>query len=204
MRRVWLFLIAGIASGAIGSCAGFRGAGGDRPELALKRGSAWATYTVQLPYIKGRAANLKLEDGRLRGLLGSRTMDVKIEDDGASGFGPGGPVALTVSREGDETRVDGLWNGGPVNLRIDGSKLKGSVVVFQGVIGSDEVSCGYNLEKVDVRGALSGTSTCAGMPQQTRLEVTGPTATVLKPNELIVLLVAALSAPPVSPNERPI
>jgi hypothetical protein len=39
------------------------------------------------------------------------------------------------------------------------------------------------------------------MPQQTRLEVQAATAEVLTSTELALLLVAALSSPPISPNE---
>jgi hypothetical protein len=82
--------------------------------------------------------------------------------------------------------------------------VKGSVVVWQGRTSSQKSSCGYDLDKLEPNGALSGISTCEGMPQQTRLEVHAGAAKLLDPTELAVLLVAALSAPPVSPNEHPI
>lgn len=196
-------LVVGFAAcvGGVGACATLRGPAGSEPEVALRRGSAWSTYNLELPRISGPSANMVLEDGRLTGMLASRSLDVKIEEGQASGFGPGGPVNLTITREGPETRVDGMWNGAPVNLRFAPSLVKGSVVVWQGRLVAQQASCGYHLDKVESNGALSGTSTCQGMPQQTRLEVQAATAKVLTATELTVLLVAALSSPPISPNE---
>jgi hypothetical protein len=198
-----MLVVVGIAAGfgGLGACGTMRGPAGSTPEVALRRGSAWSTYNLKLPRISGPNANMVIEDGRLTGLLASRSLDVKIEDGEASGYGPGGPVNVTVTREGGETRVAGMWNGAPVNLRFAPSSVKGSVVVWQGRMVAQQASCGYNLDKVEPNGALSGTSTCHGMPQQTRLEVQAATAKVLTPTELAVLLVAALSAPPISPNE---
>jgi hypothetical protein len=187
--------------GGVVACATMRGPAGSQPQVALRRGSAWSTYNLKLPRISGPNANMVLENGRLTGLLASRSLDVKIEEGEANGFGPGGPVNVTITREGEETRVDGMWNGAPVNLRFAPSSVKGSVVVWQGRMVAQQASCGYDLDKVESNGALSGTSTCEGMPQQTLLEVQAATAKVLTPTELAVLLVAALSSPPISPNE---
>lgn len=184
------------------ACASTRAADPNRPELALKRGSAWATYSIQPPRIVGPTANLRLEGGRLRGVIASRALDLKIEEGAASGFGPGGPVNLTIARDGSGTRVEGMWNGAPLGLSFEPQAVKGSVVVWQGQLASQQRSCSYNLDKVEPNGAISGSSTCAGMPQQTRLEVHAAAALVLSPSELVVLLVAALSAPPMSGDER--
>jgi hypothetical protein len=200
--RMGMFAVGFAACfGGVLACATLRGPAGSQPEVALRRGSSWSTYNLKLPRISGPNANMVLENGRLTGLLASRSLDVKIEEGEASGFGPGGPVNVTISRDGEETRVDGMWNGAPVNLRFAPSSVKGSVVVWQGRRVAQQASCGYNLDKVEPNGALSGTSTCQGMPQQTRLEVRAVIAKVLTPTELVVLLVAALSSPPISPNE---
>jgi hypothetical protein len=183
-------------------CAATQGGSANTPEIALKRGSAWATYTLKPPQITGPTASLVLESGHLKGLLASRSLDVEINPDGAKGYGPGGPVNLSVAHDSDGTHVDGMWNGAPVNFLFSPARVKGSVVVWQGRLASQQASCGYNLDKIEPNGAVSGSSTCAGMPQETRLEVHAATVKVLKPTELAVFLVAALSAPPVSPNER--
>jgi hypothetical protein len=199
MRRLALrvSLLASLAG-----CATARGSAGTDAEVALRRGSAWATYSLKPPEITGPSASLRIEDGRLRGLLASRAVDIKIQPDGASGFGPGGPVNVTIEREPDGTRVEGLWNGAPVNFVFSPAEVKGSVVVWQGRLGVQQASCAYDLRRIEPNGAVTGSSTCAGMPQETRLEVHAGTAKVLTPSELTVFLLAALSSPPLSPNER--
>jgi hypothetical protein len=199
MRKILLLVLA-ITSAS--GCAAARGAAGNVPEVALRRGSNWATYNVKPPQITGETASLKLEAGHLRGFLSSRALDVQVEPEGATGFGPGGPVDVTISRDSDGTRVDGLWNGAPVNFVFSPSRVKGSVVVWQGRTAAQQASCAYDLDKIEPNGAVSGSSTCAGMPQQTRLEVSAATAKVLTPSEPAIFLVTALSAPPLSPNER--
>jgi hypothetical protein len=183
-------------------CAASRGGPGSQPEVALRRGSTWATYSLQPPQITGPTASLKLEGGRLSGVIASRPLDLAIQTDQATGFGPGGPVNLSIERERDGTRVEGLWNGAPVHFTFSPSEVKGSVVVWQGRQAAQQVSCAYQLDHIEPNGALSGFSTCSGMPQDTRLEVNAGTAQLLTPSELVVFLVATLSSPPLSPNER--
>jgi hypothetical protein len=60
-----------------------------------------------------------------------------------------------------------------------------------------DLSCEYYLDKVTSDGALNGGSTCAGMPQQTRLEVPAVAKAWMTHSELVTVLVAVLSAPPV-------
>ena len=59
------------------------------------------------------------------------------------------------------------------------------------------MSCEYYLDSVSTDGALNGGSICAGMPQQTRLEVPVAGQAWLTHAELVTVLVAVLSAPPV-------
>ncbi len=58
------------------------------------------------------------------------------------------------------------------------------------------VSCQYFLTEVSEDGALQGGSICAGMPQQTRLEVPTVAEVWLTRPELVTILVAVLSSPP--------
>jgi hypothetical protein len=60
-----------------------------------------------------------------------------------------------------------------------------------------DLSCEYDLNELGGDGALNGGSICAGMPQQTRLEVPALAKTWLTHAELVTILVAVLSAPPV-------
>ncbi len=59
-----------------------------------------------------------------------------------------------------------------------------------------DVSCEYYLDSVTPDGALNGGSTCAGMPQQTRLEVPSVARAWMTHAELVTVLVAVLSSPP--------
>jgi hypothetical protein len=64
-----------------------------------------------------------------------------------------------------------------------------------------DLSCEYYLDHLSSDGALNGGSICAGMPQQTRLEVPAQAKTWLTHAELVTVLVAVLSAPPVVISE---
>ena len=57
-------------------------------------------------------------------------------------------------------------------------------------------SCEYFLDKLGTDGALTGGSTCAGMPQATRLEVPRIAQAWLTRAELVTVLVAVLASPP--------
>jgi hypothetical protein len=62
-------------------------------------------------------------------------------------------------------------------------------------------SCEYELDARAADGAFVGTSICAGMPQPTRLEIPAAAASWLSRPELMTVLAALLSAPPVPPSE---
>jgi hypothetical protein len=122
-------------------------------------------------------------------------MDVKITGDEASGFGPSGPVELTVADQDGNTVVSGTWNGGPVHLALAPDSLKGSVILRPGRSLGSEQSCGYEL-RVRAGSALVGSSSCGGMPQDTRLEVDPRLRAMMTPTEMVVVLVATLANPP--------
>jgi hypothetical protein len=172
-----------------------------RPSVAIRRGSTWATYSFALPRIIGPSVELQLKDGVLRGFMASRALDVTIRPGEAMGSGPSGPVNLRIVERDGQVEVDGLWNGAPAHLVVSPSILRGSVVVGRGRTGAQEVSCGYQLDRVESNGALAGSSACAGMPQETRLEVDSALREQLRPHELAVFLLAALAAPPLSTHE---
>jgi hypothetical protein len=62
-------------------------------------------------------------------------------------------------------------------------------------------SCQYLLDERDSDGAFVGTSICAGMPQPTRLAIPGAAVSWLTRPELLTVLTAVLSVPPVPPSE---
>jgi hypothetical protein len=159
------------------------------------------------------------------------TLRVNIKEDGAEGFGPVGPVALDYALNDQATVVEGIWNGGRVRLVFARQSLKGTVTAnsmfhnrAEGNSASSiennrrfrrsgrtidsleppafDLSCDYDLNELGRDGALNGGSTCAGMPQQTRLEVPALAKTWLTHAELVTVLVAILSAPPVVASEE--
>jgi hypothetical protein len=169
--------------------------------VAIRRGSAWATYSFRMPRIVGPTADLQLKDGDLRGIIGSQGMDVRIGAGQATGFGPRGPVSLNIAERDGQIEIDGMWNAGPVHFVFGPSLLRGSVVVRSGRTMAQEISCSYQLDRREATGALVGFSTCAGMPQEARLEVDEAVREVLSRTELAVFLVAALASPPFAPHE---
>jgi hypothetical protein len=184
------------------ACATSGGSQSARPEMALRRGSAWTTYSIDLPRVFGPTAELRLENGVLRGMIGSRPVDVTISGDEANGFSPGGPANLKMAEHDGAIEVTGLWNGGPVRMIFGATFARGSVIVARNRTGARELSCGYQLDRTDSAGALLGSSSCMAMPQQTRLELPPGIRNMLSPAELAVLLVAALGTPPFAPAER--
>jgi hypothetical protein len=153
------------------------------------------------------------------------TLRVSITKDGAEGFGPLGPVALDFNTDESSTVAEGTWNGGRVHLVFARESLHGTVTTNSffhsrsagnNLTSSDtsrvrrmgrqsdyadpppmDLSCEYYLDTVSTDGALNGGSTCAGMPQQTRLEVPALAKTWLTHAELVTILIAVLSSPPV-------
>jgi hypothetical protein len=164
--------------------------------------------------------------GRISGgTAPSGTLRVKISENGAEGFGPLGPVSMTYTADDRGIEVEGLWNGGRIHFVFSQDSLKGTIASNSFFYGRanpadahgmqsfqnssqlasmadsvdplpSDVSCEYYLNEVNNDGSLSGGSTCAGMPQQTRLEVPEAARTLLTQPELVTLLVAVLSAPP--------
>jgi len=187
---------------ALSACATNGNRATDRPEVALRRSSAWTTYSFALPRVIGPTAELQLKDGVLRGLMSSRAMDVTIAATEANGFGPGGPASLKITERDGAVEVDGLWNGGPVHFTFGPTSVRGSAIVARGRTGARELSCGYQLDRLDPSGAFVGSSGCSGLPQETRLEVSPAVRKMLSPSELAVFLVAALASPPFAPQER--
>jgi hypothetical protein len=140
-----------------------------------------------------------------------------------------GPVSLDYVNEDEGFVVEGMWNGGRVHLVFARDSLRGTVAAnslfysktnpqsgevmepFRNRIGSvaadlldplpADTSCEYYLTELAKDGALTGGSTCSGMPQQTRLEVPRIAQAWLTRAELVTILVAVLSAPPSPTSE---
>jgi hypothetical protein len=165
------------------------------PGIAIQRGGAWSTISVQLPQITGPDVDLTFDGTRLRGFVGGGAISVKLSGDKADGFAPSGPVNVTISRAGDDLAIDGMWNGGPAHLRVGPDGLHGSVIRRASQRTTASSSCSYNLqERSDA--VMTGTSTCIGMPLQTRLEIDPRVRERMSAPQLSLLLVAVLASPP--------
>lgn len=227
---------AGPEGTAAGGVPGME-ARGDTPLIALRRGGRWSVLSVRPPHLGGPQFQLVLRNGVLTGTVTSGTaptgtLRVTIREDGASGFGPLGPIALEYFDDSAGLRAEGLWNGGRVRLLFTTNAVTGVVTAnseFYGKMNpssgagldsfrppsrmpntlSSEVTellpadttCEYDLSELGKDGALDGGSTCAGMMQQTRLEVPRVAQTWMTRAELVTVLVAMLAAPPAARGE---
>jgi hypothetical protein len=176
-------------------------------ELALRRGAAWSTVKVRPPYAIGPRVNLHFNHNKVSGQLDpGQMMDTRlgalsltIDDEGISGSGPYGDVAIDVSDQPNVLVFDGTWNGSRVNFTITDQSFRGTVPIrrFGATNSVSGVStCQYVLDKVTADGAREGTSICGGLPEETRLEVPRQAQAWLTKKELIVVLLALLSTPP--------
>jgi hypothetical protein len=156
-------------------------------------------------------------------------LHVNIADDGADGHGPLGPVSMDFISSEDSTVADGMWNGHRVHIVFRRESVKGTIAdnsdsntkgdpdrgrtfrtrSLAGGSGQTMLdpaarnsSCEYFLTEVSSDGALTGGSICSGMPQPTRLEVPKIANSFLTRPELVTVLVAVLSAPPVVASEE--
>lgn len=154
---------------------------------------------------------------------------VKITGTGAEGFGPHGPININIHEERDRTVADGMWNGSRVHMAFSQGALRGTVAsnsAFAAKTNAIELfgqemfrrrynpmadridplptnaSCEYFLGERTSDGGLNGGSICGGMPQATRLEVPLVIQKWMTGAELVTVLVAVLSSPPVVNNDR--
>lgn len=189
-------VVALFGLGLLASCASTRNTVNSRPEIALRRGAVWTTYAFAPPRIFGATAELQLKGGKLTGFVGGRTINIKIATNAADGFTPAGPGNLAIAEHDGQIEAHGLWNGGPAHLVLGPTSLRASMIVAHGRTGAQELSCGYQLDRVDAKGALVGSSACAGLPEETRLEVTPLAREQLSAAELATLLMTILAAAP--------
>jgi len=177
-------------------------------EMALRRGSAWSTLKVRPPYAIGPRVNLHFfKKGQVSGNIDSGGMmdgrigavNLTINEEGIQGSGPYGSVAVDIE-EGPETLTfEGTWNGSRVNFKITNDSFNGTIPIRR-YGRTDSVagvtSCQYVLDKTTPDGAREGTSICAGLPEQTRLEIPRQVHAFLTRKELVLVLLALLSTPP--------
>jgi hypothetical protein len=165
-------------------------------EMGLQRGSQWTMFTVKPPHIIGPNGNLKMHKGELNGSLGGRPLFVTVERDGAHGIGPHGNVAIDIVDGPDKLEVSGMWSGSRVFFRITPESMRGTIPVYSGNVAANVQSCQYVLDRVEPDGSRVGMSTCAGMPERTRLEIPPSIQSWLTRSELVVVLLSLLAVAP--------
>jgi hypothetical protein len=222
-----VLMLAGSACSETGSSV--RGGGEDTPQIGLQRGGHWSVLTIKPPHLTGPQFNLLLKDHVLTGSISGGTapggnLHVAIADDGADGHGPLGPVSMDFVTNEDSTVAEGMWNGHRVHIVFRKESVKGTIAdnsdmnsktdsAFRGTAmrgggqsmldpAARNSSCEYFLTEVTIEGALTGGSICSGMPQPTRLEVPRLAQSFLTRPELVTVLVAVLSSPPVVASEE--
>jgi hypothetical protein len=191
----------------LGACAGATQGQGALPELeggaelGLRRGAAWSTATVKPPYVIGPRMNLHLNHNIFGGAIDGMPVNLRVEPDGISGNGPSGPVSIDIESAPDKLVFEGTWNGSRAHFEVTDQAFKGSLAVYRGRQVGSEAYCQYVLDRVEADGARAGTSICAGLPEETRLEVPGQVYKWLTRPELVVVLLALLSSPPITQLE---
>jgi hypothetical protein len=189
------------------------------PQIGLHRGARWSVLSIDPPNLSGPFFNLVLREHVLTGFVSGETapggaLRVHIEPDHVAGFGPLGPVAMDIEEQPEALAIEGMWNGQRCKLAFTSDGMRATVAdnvrpAVRPPLGpglalepaARDSSCQYVLDHRDPDGGLSGTSICAGMPQQTRLEVPAVADALLTHAELVTVLVAFLSAPPVAASE---
>lgn len=189
---------------AVPACAGSAGVpelqGGI--EMGVRRGANWTTLKVALPHIIGPRTNLVLRNGLFTGSVDGRGLNVRADEDGLTGAGPFGSVAVSIEETEDAMVITGTWNGARVHLRITNAVFRGTVPVASSNMIAGDASCQYVLDTLEPDGAWSGSSICNNLPEQTRLEVPAPLQGWLSRPELAGVILVLLSSPPVTMVER--
>lgn len=195
-----------LASG--GGCGGSSGMG--LPELkggiemGLQRGSGWTTLTVKPPYIIGPRTNLKLVDGVFSGNIDGRPVKLYIQDEGIHGQGPYGNVNVEIHESPDTMTIEGSWNDSRVHFKVTEESFRGTIPIWNdnsSPIRTAE-SCQYVLDSVAEDGSRMGSSICNGLPENTRIEVPAAIQDWMTRPELTAVLLALLSSPPTTYQER--
>jgi len=199
--RSGLFFLAFLATACGNSSYGLQELKGG-VEIAVRRGSGWTTLSVKPPHIIGPRTNLRLNEGVFSGSIDNQGVRVVMDGDGAHGFGPFGPIAISIDDGSDALVVEGQWSGSRVHLRITNDSFRGTIPIWNANTVGATVNCQYVLDTVEPDGAWSGISTCTGLPEATRIEVPERVQSWFSRNELTVVLLALLSSPPTTGMER--
>ena len=97
----------------------------------------------------------RTRDG-LRGRINNRPISIKAENTKITGQLGNQPVNMNVTKEGDTTRIQGLWGGAISNLTVSPSQLEGRIG-----------RCSFSMKRAQnaAPGDYSGFSACQGRGQ---------------------------------------
>jgi hypothetical protein len=225
-QRAWCGVVLAVGLAACSETGSSLRGAEDTPQIGLQRGGRWSVLTIRPPHLTGPQFNLLLKDHVLTGSISGGTapggnVHVAIADDGADGHGPLGPVSMDFVSSEDSTVAEGTWNGHRVHIVFRRESVKGTIAdnsdsnvkgdpdrrirsrtgnpIGQSLLepAAANSSCEYFLTEISPDGALTGGSICSGMPQPTRLEVPKLANAYLTRPELVTVLVAVLSSPPI-------
>jgi hypothetical protein len=191
---------------------------GSATAIGLQRGSGNSSLMLRLPHMYGPSFMLHLSARQLTGWASGElgpagAFRVTIEQDGARGKGPHGTISVDYLDRDDHVLAEGQWNGERMHLEFSQKAIRGTVADNSARVGSQpgwkdldpeaaESSCLYSLEMVDRPGSFSGTSTCNGMPEETRFEIPAAVEALFTRAELLTVLISVLSTPPAARGER--
>ncbi len=221
LPHLGLVCVSVLALGPAPGCSSMAGTRSQEglPRIGLQRGARTSSLTVQPPYLWGPHFGLMLKNRALTGWVSGElarpgTMRVQIDEEGAAGFGPLGPVSLDFETVDGSSRVEGLWNGSWARLQVERDALHASFAVNTAAHSqagradldvmappAEDASCQYVLDEACAESCLAGISICTGIPQQTRLAISPGAFTRLSTPELLTVLVAVLAAPPLAQAE---
>ena len=173
-------------------------------QVALQRGSGWTTLTVKPPYVIGPRATMQIKGNVASGNLDGRALKLNIGRDGIHGQGPYGNVNVEIYDTQGALTIEGTWNDSRVHFKVTGESLRGTIPVWNDNSSPIRTSqnCQYVLDKVAPDGSRMGSSICNGMPENTRIEMPAQVQDLLTRAELTVVLLALLSTPPSTYQER--
>jgi len=171
-------------------------------EVGLRRGSGWSTLKVRPPHVIGPRVTLRMTKGEFSGSIDGSPVHLRVADDGIDGSGPLGQVSIDIVEGAGQTLIEGTWNATRVHFTVTEQSLRGAIAVRQASTFGEVAFCQYTLDRVEKDGARSGISICDGLPEETRLEVPRAVQKWLTRHELVVVLLALLSSPPLTSLER--
>jgi hypothetical protein len=176
--------------------------------------------TVKLPYVIGPRVSLRLNRGVFTGSIDGRPVNLRIDQGEIVGTGPMGAVSVVVSQPDDRLTIEGTWNQSRVHFEITDRRLVGSIATYQprassfermSRVGDAPRYCQYVLDRVEPSGVRAGISICDGsrvvsmllygdtsmhLPEETMVEIPPALHGWLTRDEMVVVLLALLSSPP--------